>query len=79
MIVSLYVCNTTYVYKAVTEGSSLSEPLTYDNKGWFRVTFTGIDASGSETGRVEHYRPARPVPSRGGTKSISRRWDAFTR
>ncbi len=55
MIVSLYVCNTTYVYKAVTEGSSLSEPLTYDNKGWFRVTFTGIDASGSETGRVEHY------------------------
>lgn len=55
VIKSLYVCNTTYTYLSLKNGNSFSEPLTYDNKGFFRVTFTGFDAAGVETGTVEHY------------------------
>lgn len=52
---SLWVCNTTYTHLCLKNGNSFSAPLTYDNKGYFRVTFTGVDAAGAETGSVEHY------------------------
>lgn len=55
VINSLWVCNTTYTCLSMKNGDSFSEPLTYDNKGYFRVTFTGVDAAGAETGTVEHY------------------------
>lgn len=55
VIGSLDVCNTTYAYLSMKNGDSFANKLTYDNKGYFRVTFTGVNAAGAETGTVEYY------------------------
>lgn len=55
VITSLEVCNTTYVHLSLKDGNSFSAPMSYDKKDYFRVTFTGFDAAGTQTGSVEHY------------------------
>lgn len=55
IIGSLEVCNTTYGYICMRDGNTFSSKLTYDNKGYFRMTFTGVNAAGAETGKVEYY------------------------
>lgn len=55
IIGSLDICNTTYGYLCMRDGNTFASKLTYDNKGYFRVTFTGVNAAGAETGKVEYY------------------------
>ncbi|MDE6139670.1 MAG: DUF4465 domain-containing protein [Alistipes sp.] len=55
VISSLCVCNTTYVHLCLKDGNSFSTPMSYDKNDYFRVTFTGIDAAGAQTGSVAYY------------------------
>lgn len=54
----LYICNTTYGYysAAVDDVFGVGKnPMTAANKGWFKVTFKGIDKNGNTTGSVDAY------------------------
>ena len=54
----LYICNTTYGYYTAIIDDVFGvgkNPMTAANKGWFKVTFKGIDKNGKTTGSVDAY------------------------
>jgi hypothetical protein len=54
----LYVTNDSYAYYDMLHGSAFSKKFggaKGDDPDWFKLSITGLDASGHETGRVEFY------------------------
>lgn len=58
-IESLYICNTTYGYNNCMVsnpfGTAGAVPMSAANKGYFKVTFTGLTAVGTAKGSVSAY------------------------
>lgn len=58
-LVSMYVCNTSYVYGVVKNGNSFGASGTAQSlessKGWFKVTATGYGRDGNAVKTVEKY------------------------
>ena len=52
-VTGFYVTNTASAYKAMSEGSDLARKFAAGD--WFKLTVTGIDCNGQETGTVEYY------------------------
>jgi len=50
-----YVNNSTYAALTMKEGDSFTPAFSYGNGDWFKLTITGIDKNGRETGTVEFY------------------------
>lgn len=55
VIDGLFVCNTSYALAQMTTDFGSGAPMSVVNRGYFKVIFTGLDASGRETGQVEAY------------------------
>ncbi len=54
----VYVTNTVYAYWSMKEGDAFAKQFggeTGDDPDWFKLTFTGYDAAGLQTGAVEFY------------------------
>lgn len=53
---SVWVCNTTYTYLVMKDGNSFTQGSLSAQKGWFKVVFVALDATGKPTGKeVEYY------------------------
>ena len=50
MIDHLYVTNSTYAALVMRDGDGASEKMTYENKGWLKLTFQGLDKAGKAMG-----------------------------
>ena len=50
-----YVTNATVAYLSVLNGDGFGKAFSLTDKDWFRVTVTGYDAAGTETGSKEVY------------------------
>lgn len=49
-------CNTTYTYLVMKDGNSFTQGSLSAQKGWFKVVFVALDATGKPTGKeVEYY------------------------
>ena len=51
---SVWVCNTTYTYLVMKDGNSFTQGSLSAQKGWFKVVFVALDATG---------KPTRMMPS----------------
>lgn len=50
-----YFTNTTYAALSMLNGDAYSKKFSYDDRDWFKLTLTGVDANGNTTGTVEVY------------------------
>lgn len=48
-----YVCNNPYTYYAIQKGNSYAAK--FEQGAWLKLIAHGVDATGNETGTVEHY------------------------
>ncbi len=48
-----YVCNNPYTYYAIQKGNSYAAQ--FEQGAWLKLIAHGVDATGNETGTVEHY------------------------
>lgn len=51
----LYINNTTYAYLSMRNGDDFAYSHNFARQDWFKVTLTGVDAQGTETGAVDVY------------------------
>lgn len=52
---AVYVTNSTYTALAMLHGDAFTEAFSYEDKDWFKLTFTGYDKDGLKTGTVDCY------------------------
>ncbi len=69
VVKSMCVTNTTYVYKALRDGSSFSKK--FGEGDWFKVVLTAYDANGLETGHLDYYL----ADFRNGKRFLSDSWE----
>lgn len=50
-----YFTNNTYAVLSMENGDSFAKKFSYEDKDWFKLTITGVSASGETTGEVEVY------------------------
>ncbi len=55
VIEGLYICNTSYAYAQMTTDLGSGVPMCEESGGHVKVIFTGYDAKGVVTGKVEEY------------------------
>lgn len=74
VIESCYITNNTYLYHSVTGGDSFGKVFSYEDKDWYKVTATGFDKDGNQTGEVEIYLADFRTEDAGG---IVTEWTKF--
>lgn len=50
-----YVTNSTYAYISMSQGDGFAKKFTYEDGDWFKLTVTGYNAAGTQTGTVDFY------------------------
>ena len=63
---TVFVANSTYTALAMLQGDSFSKAFSYEDKDWFKLTFTGYGKEGQTTGTVECYLADFRTPSSPG-------------
>lgn len=58
--------NNTYAVLSMENGDGFAKAFSYDDKDWFKLTVSGVDASGETTGEVEIYLADFRTPDAGG-------------
>lgn len=61
-----YVTNNTYAVLSMENGDAFAKAFSYEDKDWFKLTITGVNAAGEKTGEVEVYLADFRMPDAGG-------------
>lgn len=51
----LYVTNNTYATMSMRKGDQFAKVFSYEDKDWFKLTFTGLDKADQPTGSVDFF------------------------